>query len=356
MTTGPETPKAEQFRRIDYTHAGALADVLEETGAVCLISTYQAGQLVSVGRHQGQVQVGMRGFERAMGVAVGKGRVAVGGRDQVWFLRDHSELAPRIPPEGTFDRCLLPRTTAVTGPIQVHEMAWGTDASGRPDLWLVNTAFSCLAGVDERHCFVPRWRPPYISALAPEDRCHLNGVAMRDGVPAFVTAMATTDTAGGWREDRNNTGVVLHVLSGEVVTRGLAMPHSPRWHDGSLYVLNSGWGRLERVELATGNRDIVALLPGYARGLAFAGKYAFIGLSRIRESAVFGGVPIAEYHDQLRCGLGVVDLTPGQTVATLQFTTGIEEIFDVQLLPEARNLIISGSESEEHIWLVPGSG
>lgn len=358
MATDPPASDASSGTRttaIDYAHSPSLAEVLRKVDASCLISTYQAGLVVALGVTEDALHLSMNRFDRAMGVAVAADQVAVGGREQVWFLNDHSDLAPRLPPQGAFDRCLLPRRTSVTGPIQVHEMAWGEGADGEPSLWMVNTLFSCLAGIDEQHSFVPRWRPPFISALAAEDRCHLNGMAMREGRPAFVTVMATTDTAGGWRRDRNNTGAVLHVPSGEVVTRGLAMPHSPRWYDGALYVLNSGWGRLERVDLTTGSRDVVALLPGYARGLAISNGIAFVGLSRIRESAVFGGVPIAEYHEQLRCGLGVVDLSSGQTIATLQFTSGIEEIFDVQLMPGARNVALGGSEPDDHIWLLPGS-
>ena len=202
---------------------------------------------------------------------------------------------------------------------------------------------------------MPRWRPPFISELAPQDRCHLNGLAMRDGSPAFVTVMALTDEPGGWRKERNDSGAVLDVASGEAVTTGLAMPHSPRWHEGNLFVLNSGMGRLERVDLATGRREAVAVLPGYARGLAFHRGLAFVGLSRIRETAIFGGAPIAEYHDQLKCGVGVIELSTGDTIATLQFATGVEEIFDVQAVAGARCPTFGSSPSDgDDVWVLPG--
>ena len=91
------------------------------------------------------------------------------------------------------------------------------------------------------------------------------------------------------------------------------MPHSPRWHDGNLYVLNSGLGLLEHVDLATGHRDTIAAVPGYARGLALHRGLAFVGLSKILETATFGGAPIAAYHDQLKCGVGVIELSTGNT-------------------------------------------
>jgi uncharacterized protein (TIGR03032 family) len=319
-----------------------------------LVSTYQAGQLVAVGVSGGELSFSFRRFDQAMGVAVASDRVAVAGREQIWFLREHSELAGAIDPVGRYDRCWLPRSSIVTGDVRCHEVAWGIDEHGEPELWLVNTLFSCLSGVDPRYSFVPRWRPRFISELAAEDRCHLNGLAMRDGAPGFVTVMAVTDTARGWREEPTGAGAVIEVASSEVVTAGLAMPHSPRWRQGSLYVLNSGLGRLEAVDPATGHRDEIALVPGYARGLAFHQQFAFVGLSRIRETAIFGGAPIAAYHDRLKCGLGVIDIDSGTTVATLEFTTGVEEIFDVQTVPGARCPTLGSPSAEAgEIWLLP---
>jgi len=343
------------FKEATYNYSPSLPALLEELGCALLISTYQAGQVASVGVVDSRLHVQMRRFGQAMGVAVDAGRIAIGSRDQVWFLEEHSELADRIPPEGAFDRCFLARSTVVTGGLQGHELAWGNGPEGPGHLWVVNTLFSCLAGVDPRYSFIPRWRPPFISKLAAEDRCHLNGMAMKDGLPAFVTVMAASDEPGGWREQRNDSGAVLHVPSGERVTDGLAMPHSPRLHGDQLYVLNSGMGRLEHVDTGSGQRMPVALMPGYARGLAFRGNHAFVGLSKIRETNIFGGAPIAEYHDALKCGLGVVDLRTGATVATLEFTSGVEEIFDVQVLPDTRCAVLSPAAGEPHeIWHTPG--
>jgi uncharacterized protein (TIGR03032 family) len=327
-----------------------LASVLEQACCSLLVSTYQAGQLLALGTSEGELTFSFRRFEHVMGVAVTTGRLAVAGNEQIWFLDDHTELAPVMEPEGTHDRCWLPRSSVVTGPILCHEIAW-SETNGKPELWIVNTAFSCLAGLDAQHSFVPRWRPPFVTALAAQDRCHLNGLALRDGEPAFVTVMALTNEPRGWRAGRNDSGAALDVGSGEVVTRGMAMPHSPRWHDGNLYVLNSGLGRLERVDIQSGHRDVVAMVPGYARGLALHGDLAFVGLSRIRETAVFGGAPIAEYHERLTCGVGVIELSTGNTVATLQFLNGVEEIFDVQVVPGTRSPTLGG---EEPIWLLPG--
>ncbi len=352
--TSTEAPGPTEVR---FHHSDGLPGLLDGAQCALLISTYQAGQVVAVGTADDQLTFSFRRFDHAMGLALGADRLAVAGKGQVWMLRDHSELAPAMAPAGRHDRCWLPRSSMVTGGIQCHEIAWGTTPAGEPDLWMVNTRFSCLAGLDQRFSFVPRWRPPFVSRLAPQDRCHLNGLAMRDGSPAFVTVMAQSDEPGGWRKQRNDSGTVLDVASGEPVTTGLSMPHSPRWYDDQLFVLNSGMGRLERVDVATGRRDVVAALPGYARGLAIHGGLAFVGLSRIRETTTFGGAPIAAYHDQLKCGVGVIELGTGTTVGTLEFASRVEEIFDIQVVAGARSPTFGESaEDGADVWVLPAPG
>ena len=226
------------------------------------------------------------------------------------------------------------------------------------ELWVVNTLFSCLSSLDDKHSFVPRWRPKFISALAAEDRCHLNGLAIADGRPKYVTALGETDTEQGWRPGKTTGGVIIDVETQEVVTRGLAMGHSPRVHQDRLWVLDSGLGALATVDLQTGQRTVVTQLPGYCRGMSCFGQFAFIGLSKIRETSTLGGLPIAKHRTDLKCGVAVVDLASGQAVASLQFVTGIDELFDVQLLPETRLPYISGphattADGKQNIWCIP---
>jgi uncharacterized protein (TIGR03032 family) len=278
--------------------------------------------------------------------------VAIGTRRQIWFLNSARDLAAQVQPHGKYDGCFLTRTSNVTGEIHGHELAWGDE-----ELWVVNTLFSCLCTLHSQFSFVPRWRPTFISALAAEDRCHLNGLALESGRPRFVTALAETDAPAGWRPTKATSGCLIDVLTGAVVARGLAMPHSPRLHDGKLYVLDSGNGQIVCVESNTGRWETVAQLPGYTRGLACFGPFAFVGLSRIRETTVFGGIPIAERRDQLKCGVTVVDLRTGKSIASLTFASGVEEIFAVEILPGARCPVLSApnptGDGAETMWLVP---
>lgn len=224
-----------------------------------------------------------------MGIAVGPRGLAIGTQRHVWDYRNQPDLARKLPPAGKHDACFLPRRGHVTGDIRVHELAFAGD-----ELWLVNTRFSCLSVLDNDHSFVPRWRPPFVTALAPEDRCHLNGLAVVDGRPRYVTALGETDTPQGWRERRADGGCLIDIDSGETVARGLSMPHSPRLHAGRLSGVRSGKGELGFVDVASGRMETVTRLPGFTRGLAFAGPYAFVGLSQVRESNIFGGIPLTE--------------------------------------------------------------
>jgi uncharacterized protein (TIGR03032 family) len=324
-----------------YVHSAELAPFLGALGVALVVSTYQAGKLLMVRTVAGHVSTLLRSFFQPMGMAVAGGRMAVGTRNEIWFLRNVPDLAPQVDPQGQTDACFVPRSCHVTGDIRIHELAWAGD-----ELWIVNTRFSCLCTLHPEYSFVPRWRPPFVTALTAEDRCHLNGLAIVQGRPKYVTALGETDTPEGWRPSKATGGCLIEVPCSEVIARGLSMPHSPRVHDGRLWLLESGTGRLLLLDPASGRSEPVVELPGYARGLAFYGRYAFVGLSKIRETSTFGGLPIAERLKDLKCGIWVIDVPTGQTVTFLEFEKGVEEIFDVQILPGYRFPEVIGFQKE----------
>jgi uncharacterized protein (TIGR03032 family) len=343
----PSPPAPVEFR---YTQSDSFVALLHQLGATLLVSTYQANKLLAV-RASGQgLSTLVRTFDKPMGLAVDGSRLALGTRKEVWLLRNAPDIASRVEPAGTHDGCFLPRSSHVTGDIGIHEIAWAGN-----ELWIVSTRFSCLATLDPDYSFVPRWRPPFVTALAAEDRCHLNGLALVDGQPRYVTALGTTDVRDGWRADKPQGGCIIDITSGEFVTRGLSMPHSPRWHDGKLWVLESGTGGVVLVDRATGHRETVATLPGFTRGLAIAGHYAFVGLSKIRPTSAMDGVPIAARRDELKCGVAAIDLNHGQFAGLLEFQTAVEEIFDLQLLSGIRFPEVVGfqKESLHHTFIIP---
>jgi uncharacterized protein (TIGR03032 family) len=331
-------------------HTTNFPDLLAQLGASLLVTTYQAGKLVVVRNEAGKLNTHFRNFEGPMGMALNGGRLALGTAWQIWEFCDIPAVAARLDPPGSHDACFLPRSCHVTGDVQGHEMAWAGD-----ELYFVNTRFSCLCTLDRASSFVPRWRPPFITGLSPEDRCHLNGLAVRDGIPRYVTALGQTDSRHGWRENKARGGVLIDVPSGEILTSKLSMPHSPRWHKGRLWVCESGTGTLGTIDPSSGHYEPVANVPGFTRGLDFAGDLAFVGLSQVRESAVFSGIPINERLPERNCGVWVIDTTSGRTVAFLKFEDALQEVFAVQLLPGRRfpDLINSDPEPLHNSFVLP---
>jgi uncharacterized protein (TIGR03032 family) len=118
------------------------------------------------------------------------------------------------------------------------------------------------------------------------------------------------------------------------------MPHSPRLYDGKLWLLNSGVGELGVVDPVDGTFTPVCFCPGYARGLAFIGRYAVIGLSRPRRSHTFAGLALddrlSEKDAVARCGMLIVDIDSGNAVQWVRFEHTIDELYDVAALPRVR--------------------
>ena len=349
MTNSPDTairPQGELSEPLmDITTSRQFSSFLAETNAALAISTYQAGMVLFIGTdpQTGKLWIFNRHVERPMGIASDRKRLAVAALTQiVTFVDGHHGT----PTEGQ-DPVYVPQLAHFTGDLDVHDIAF--DAAG--DIVFVNTLFSCLATVSPTHSFRALWKPRFISRLAAEDRCHLNGLAMRDGVPAFVTAVSTSDIADGWREHRRDGGVVVDVVSGEIAASGLSMPHSPRWHDGKLWILNAGSGEIGIVDPATGDFTAVAFCPGYLRGLTFIGRYAIVGTSEPRENQTFGGLALQERLDREkispRCGVFVIDTVTGDVVHWLRITGVVTELFDIAVIPNARKPSLIGFRSDE---------
>ena len=348
MDISDSSAMLEPLRSIHTKNFPAL---LHELGLSLIVSTYQAGKVVLVRADGETLNTHFRVFQKPMGLATDRaGRIAIGTSSHIWEFRNVPAVAPKLHPAGKHDACFLPRNIHVTGDIDIHEMAWGKEG-----LWFVNTRFSCLCTQDLDHSFVPRWRPPFVSAYAPEDRCHLNGLELIEGVPQYVTALGTTDTASGWREHKARGGILMDVATNDSLATGLAMPHSPRWYRDRLWLLESGEGSLATVDLAAGQVESVAQLPGFTRGIDFYGPLAFVGLSQVRESAVFSGIPLTERLTERTCGVWVVNIETGEIVAFLKFEDAVQEIFAVQVLPGARfpELFVDENEFLKTSYVLP---
>ena len=341
-------PRSHVGEQIGCRVSDSFASWMAQAAGSLAVTTYQAGKLVMLGWDpgRGQVTLLLRQFDKPMGLAASSDakRLALATRQSVVLLADAPLLASDYLEEqkGKYAALYLPRAAYFTGDLNVHDLAF----DGEQTLWVVNTRFCCLSHLSEEYSFVPKWKPPFVSEIVPEDRCHLNGLAIVERKPRYVTCLGETDTAGGWREKKATGGVVMDVQSSEALLRGLSMPHSPRWHNGQLWVLNSGAGELWTVDVKSGKHTVVAALPGYLRGLSFMGPFALIGMCQIREKHIFGGLPVQQRHKKLLCGVAVVDLRTGQEAGIIEFTAGVQELYEVLFLPNVRRAMILNTEKE----------
>ena len=319
-----------------YTHSPTLPKLLWHLGCTLVFSTYQAGKVIFIrATSPEKIEQHALDFPRPMGLAVSDQRIAVATREEVVVLTHTATQEPtetgQAAPETSIIRTensYLQESSYFSGEIDTHDLAWGKDG-----LWAVNTLLSSMALIDENTDFESQWRPPFVSDVVAEDRCHLNSVAMVDGEPEYATAFGRVDTFEGWRDNRISGGILMDVSSGEIVLDGLPMPHSPRVYDGKLYLLLSGTGELVCADPETGRYEVVAQLPGFVRGMARCGDYLFVGLSKLRKSSpTFAALPISD--QAVFSGIVVVSLSEGGIVAHLTYETGIEEIYDVQVLPQ----------------------
>lgn len=335
---------------VKYSVSGGFVALLHQMNVSLALTSYQSGKFYLLGRNpKGGLMINERLFQKAMGICVDGNQLVLATLFQIQRFENILEAGSVV--NNTFDACYVPRMTHTTGVLDAHDV--GVMKNG--DIVFVNTLYNCLATVSPRHSFVPVWKPPFVSALVKEDRCHLNGMAMEDGAPRYVTAVSRSDTIDGWRDRRADGGVVIDVRSNEIVCSGLSMPHSPRLADGKLWVLNSGHGEIGYVDLAARAFVPVAFCPGFVRGLAIRGHYAFVGLSKPRYQR-FTGLAL---DDRLRerdsepwCGVQVIDLSTGTCVEWLRIDGAVSEVYDTAIVPDVVCPMSLGFASDEIKTLV----
>jgi len=346
MTANPTPlPPAADEPWVEVYSSREFPGWLAEERVSLAFTTYQTAKLFFVGlQADGNLAVSERTFNRCMGLWADGQTLWMNTLYQLW--RFENALQPGFLHNGC-DRLYIPRVGYTTGDLDIHDIA--VEASGR--VLFVNTKFSCLATLSERDSFTPLWRPPFLSRLAAEDRCHLNGLALDEGRARYLTAVSTSDVADGWRDRRHDGGVVLDVRHNRVCVAGLSMPHSPRVYRDRLWLLNSGTGYFGSADPRSGTFEPLTFCPGYLRGLAFAGDYAVVGLSRPRHDKTFGGLALdaalAAKGAEARCGLQVIDLRTGDALHWLRLEGMVSELYDVVVLPGAVRPMALGFKTDE---------
>jgi len=327
------------------SYSPMVPELLKQLNCTIALSTYQAGKIVLLSSQDGEKIMQLpRSFRKPMGIALNGDQLALATLDEVIYCVDSPDLAKHYPakPE-VYDSMFMPRASYFTGQIDIHDLEFGESDT----LFAVNTSFSCICTIDRQFSFKPYWKPSFISALAHEDRCHLNGMAMENGKPRFVTAFNEGDSRQSWREQVTHSGIVMDLENGEVLTRGLSMPHSPRIYDGKLYMLLSATGELICMDTTTGSYEVVNGLGGFVRGMSKCGDYLFIGLSKLRKgSSTFGKLPLS--HREQKAGITIIHLPTGAKVGQIVYETSVDEIYDIRILPNRSRANILNTEKDLH--------
>ena len=354
--SGSQPAQQGEEPKIEYSISAGLAPRLARNNISFAFTSYQSGILYFIGRNaEGGINVHQSAMPKPMGLCLdGDNGLLMTAGFQIMRFENTLEQGQQI--NNTFDVCYVPRLVHLTGSLDAHDV--GLDKNGR--IIFVNTRYNCLATTSTKHSFVPIWQPPFITDLVDEDRCHLNGLAMEDGRPRYVTAVSRSNTIDGWRDRRADGGIVIDVKTNKVICEGLSMPHSPRLHNGKLWVLNSGTGELGYIEFSDkkqtkGTFVAKTFCPGFLRGLAFHGNYAYIGLSKPRYKR-FEGLALDEKLKEADaepwCGIQIIDLSTGACVDWFRIDGTIGELYDLEILPNITCPVAVSPASEEAASLI----
>ncbi|MCP4359739.1 MAG: TIGR03032 family protein, partial [Chloroflexi bacterium] len=331
---------------LEITYSSHFTDWLAEHRLSLALTTYQTNRLFLLGlKPDGRLSAFERLFNRPMALHVtDSDRFYLSTQSQLWQL--DNALSPNNPYNG-YDKLYVPRQATTTGNLDIHDLT----VDQRGQILFANTLYSCLSTLSERYSFKPLWCPHFISSLQPEDRCHLNGLALVEGEPRYVTTISRSDTPNGWREQRHEGGCVIEVPGSETVLTDLSMPHSPRWYRNKLWLLQAGSGDFGYVDLERGRFEPVAFCSGYLRGLAFHDYWAIVGLSKPRYNSTFSGLALDKRltatTQQSHCGLLIINLNTGQIAHWLRFEGVVNELYDVQVLPGVRQPMALGFKTDE---------
>lgn len=308
-----------------------LPELLLSLNCSIAITTYQAGKVVFISPNPDKERLTTlpRTFSKPMGIDVNGNRMLIALKDEVIILENSVELATYYPnKQNVYDSLWLPRVTYYTGQVDMHDIAFGDDG-----IYAINTSFSCLCKIDGNYNFKPIWKPPFIDKLISEDRCHMNGLVMLNGKPKYITALGTTNTRQGWRENIVGGGILMDVETNEVILDGLVMPHSPRIYNNNLYILLSASGEFIKVDTENKSYEVLKKFDGFCRGLSIYKDYAFIGFSKLRKnSSTFAKLSFSDKANF--AGIKIIHLPTNAEVGEITYRTSVDEIYEVSVLPD----------------------
>lgn len=312
-----------------FFYSKSFPKILHKLKSTLLYSTYQAGKVIMISSANGETLTKYaKNFKRPMGIAVSQDskQLAIASKSEIGIFSSNPVLAASYPGQTEkYSHLYIPQSKFNTGIVDTHEIVWSED-----ELLITNTLFSSISKMSHRYHFDLFWKPDFISELAPEDKCHLNGVALMNGKPRYATMFAKTDEAKGWRKLPYDSGMLMDIETGEVLLSDLALPHSPVVHEGMIYFLLSGTGDVMCYDIEKKESKRLTNFNTFVRGMEVVGDLIFLGLSKIREgSQFFSKLPISAKDSY--CGIRVIDRLTGKELGGLTYTERIEEIFAVKI-------------------------
>lgn len=324
------TKQESEISRFDTSsrYHSLLPELLEELNVAIMMTSYQAGKLITLRSHNGKIDTHFLDCPRPMGLAINNKHLTLGIWAQILDYRRDDTISRQVSDSDIVDSFFIPRTSHVSGMINIHDIAWGEDGT----LWAVNSSFSCICKITPQFSFEPYWKPKWITELVPEDRCHLNGMALKEGKPRYVTAFNQSDQAGHWRNIGNNSeGVLIDIHNNEVLVDGICMPHSPRYINEHVYFCESGAGIVWKLDPNTRKKTIFCKIQGFTRGMSHYGGLLFVATSKIRPSENNIYMPIRNEFEHTECGLWVLDINSGELITFLEFDGDISQLYDVAI-------------------------
>lgn len=345
-----DTPDDEQYavNPFDLHLKKEFRQWIAEEEISLALTTYEGGKLIIIGPglNQGTI-VTERNFERCMAMLVEDNKnIWISTHHHIWQLENGLEQGLFF--EGQWDRVYLPRSSYVTGGVDVHDLMRANDGH----LYGVITGYNCIARItqDEKGSFSPYWKPPFIDQIIGEDRCHLNGLCLDGGELAYVSMVGASNENNGWRAHKTGGGLIMDMRTDEIVVDGLSMPHTPRLYKDQLWFLEAGTGYVCCYDLNNKKLERLLWRPGFLRGLRFYKNYALVCSSAPRDKT-FEGLPLDEEIEKRgetpRCALDIINLDTQELEHSVEITGSVKEIYDVAILDDCRQPLLHGILGED---------
>lgn len=327
------------------SYSPQVPELLNKLKCSIALTTYQAGKVVLISPHSDNEKLVTlpRSFQKPMGLEIQDDKMILSLKDEVITFQNSKDLALHYPNKpNTYDSLWVPRATHYTGQVDMHDIGFGKDA-----FYAINTSFSCVCKIDDFYNFTPVWHPPFIKEPVQGDNCHLNGLVIKNGLPKYTTALGTTDTPGGWREDIVNGGVLIDVEKNEIILDQLSMPHSPKIDNDELYMLTSANGEFIKVDIENKSYEVIKKFDGFCRGLSIYEDFAFIGFSKLRKnSSTFAKLKFSDKASF--AGIKIIHIPTRAEVGQIIYKTSIDEIYEVSVLKDTIRPNILNTQNQIH--------